>query len=73
MKSSQSYFAFDDKEIAAPSQYPTFPDDIICEEWLEEINLPQYKETFLVNFSLGGPLISRKRLSKVRLQDFPKM
>lgn len=29
-------------------------DDIECLEWLEEVGLPQYQETFLVNFSKGG-------------------
>jgi hypothetical protein len=48
-------------------------DDIDAQEWLREIDLPQYEDVFLINFSMGGKLLSRKRLSQVRLQDFPKM
>lgn len=49
------------------------PDDIECEEWLNEINMGQYLPTFLSNFTYGGKYLSRKRLQQVRLQDFPKM
>ena len=50
-----------------------FGDDIHCLNWLEEIGLPQYEETFSTNLSVGGDLLSRKRLSQIRLQDFPRM
>jgi hypothetical protein len=56
-----------------PSVGSNFTDDIICLEWLNEVGMGQYIETFTVNFSVGGNLLSRKRLSKVRLQDFSKM
>lgn len=42
-------------------------------EWLEEIGMGQYAETFAVNFCHGGSYLSRKRLATVRLQDFTKM
>ena len=48
-------------------------DDMKPQEWLEEINLAQYTETFAVNFCYGGSYLSRKRLASVRLQDFTKM
>ena len=50
-----------------------FVDDIECNEWLAEIGLEQYTETFVVNFSIGGGLLSRKRLARVRLRDFSAM
>lgn len=49
------------------------PDDIDCVEWLHEVDMDQYLETFQSNFTYGGKYLSRKRLSQVRLQDFPKM
>jgi len=48
-------------------------DDIDCVAWLLEVDLEQYTETFLVNFTRGGRYLSRKRLGQVRLQDFPHM
>ena len=48
-------------------------DDIECVDWLEEIDFPQYEETFCTNCSLNGSLLSRKRLAQIRLKDFPKM
>ena len=50
-----------------------FIDDIECKDWLHEIDMMQYEEVFLVNFSLGGKLLSRKRLGQVRQQDLSKM
>lgn len=55
---------------APPSKYA---DDIECMDWLEEVALSQYTEVFLTNFGVGGNLLSRKRLSQVRLKDFPFM
>jgi hypothetical protein len=57
----------------ASAYYRVLPDDIECEEWLTEVGLEQYRETFLSNFTHGGKYLSRKRLSQVRLQDFSKM
>jgi SAM domain (Sterile alpha motif) len=51
----------------------SFGDDIKPLEWLLEIDLAQYVETFQVNFTIGGSYLSRKRLASVRLQDFSKM
>lgn len=48
-------------------------DDIECEDWLDEIGLSQYAETFITNFSLSGSTLNRKRLARLRLQDFPQM
>ena len=50
-----------------------FIDDIECKDWLREIDMMQYEEVFLVNFTLGGKLLSRKRLATVRQQDLSKM
>lgn len=51
-----------------------YVDDIDCVTWLEEIDMPQYTQTFLTNFTVGGTgFLSRKRLAQVRLQDFPNM
>jgi hypothetical protein len=55
------------------SSHRVLPDDIECDEWLQEVGMEQYRETFLSNFTHGGRYLSRKRLSQVRLQDFPKM
>ena len=54
---------------SSPSPLPSFGNDIECIDWLEEVNLPQYKDTFLTNFGVYGKL-SRSRLKTVRLQDF---
>lgn len=57
----------------AMTAHRIIPDDIECEEWLNEVNMGQYLPTFLSNFTYGGKYLSRKRLQQVRLQDFPKM
>ena len=51
----------------------TLGDDMKPLEWLQEIDLGQYVETFQTNFTIGGSYLSRKRLASVRLQDFSKM
>lgn len=51
----------------------TLGDDMKPLEWLQEIDLGQYVETFHTNFTIGGSYLSRKRLASVRLQDFSKM
>lgn len=48
-------------------------DDMKPREWLEEIDMGQYTETFAVNFCHGGSYLSRKRLATVRLQDLTNM
>eukprot|EP00601_Ochromonadales_sp_CCMP2298_P006493 CAMPEP_0173200778 /NCGR_PEP_ID=MMETSP1141-20130122/17975_1 /TAXON_ID=483371 /ORGANISM="non described non described, Strain CCMP2298" /LENGTH=444 /DNA_ID=CAMNT_0014125807 /DNA_START=97 /DNA_END=1431 /DNA_ORIENTATION=+ len=48
-------------------------DDIDCRQWLHEINLSQYAETFLVNLSVDGRVIRRKRLNQLRQQDLCSM
>lgn len=48
-------------------------DDIECVDWLNEIDMPQYEETFRINCSVGDNLLSRKRLSQIRIKDFPFM
>mmetsp|Transcript_24506 Transcript_24506/g.40856 ORF Transcript_24506/g.40856 Transcript_24506/m.40856 type:complete len:472 (+) Transcript_24506:62-1477(+) len=50
-----------------------FADDIDCRQWLAEINLSQYAETFLVNLSADGRVVRRKRLNQLRQQDFSHM
>jgi hypothetical protein len=51
-----------------------YVDDIDCIKWLEEIGMPQYTNTFMTNFTIGGSgYLSRKRLAQVRLQDFSYM
>lgn len=59
--------------MAHPSPNRILPDDVLYDEWLSEIGMEQYSETFASNFTHGGKYLSRKRLSQVRLQDFPKM
>ena len=50
-------------------------DAIECIPWLEEIGMVQYAKTFLANFPYNGVenYISFKKLSQLRLQDFPRM
>eukprot|EP01035_Chromulina_nebulosa_P031320 gene31320-41741_t len=48
-------------------------DDIECVSWLEEINMAQYSNAFLLNLSADGKILIRKRLQQIRLQDLPKM
>lgn len=50
-----------------------YADDIECVDWLNEIDLPQYEESFRLNCSLGDNLLSRKRLAQIRIKDFPYM
>lgn len=51
-----------------------YVDDIDCVSWLEEVDMVQYAQVFMANFTLGGTgFLSRKRLGQVRLQDFPYM
>ena len=50
-----------------------YADDIECFDWLNEVNLGQYEETFCANCTIGGALLSRYRLKQIRLKDFPKM
>jgi hypothetical protein len=59
----------DDKSIEIDSMH----DDIDCIAWLHEINLSQYAETFLVNLSVDGRVIRRKRLNQLRQQDLCSM
>jgi hypothetical protein len=62
-----------DMKTTAMKHQRILPDDIDCVEWLHEVGMDQYRETFQSNFTHGGKYLSRKRLSQVRLQDFPKM
>lgn len=48
-------------------------DDIDTFQWLSEVSLSQYTETFLVNLSKDGKNLARKRLCQVRQQDLSKM
>lgn len=51
-----------------------YVDDIDCVSWLEEVDMVQYAQVFMLNFTVGGTgFLSRKRLSQVRLQDFSHM
>lgn len=60
-------------KFATKSNVTTFTDDIDANEWLTEIGLAQYANTFITNLSVGGELLSRKRLSQIRIKDFPNM
>jgi hypothetical protein len=76
MSSAKSTRQFNSTRTIPPSfkdRTANFTDDIVCGDWLDEVGMGQYIETFTVNFSVGGNLLSRKRLSTVRLQDFSKM
>jgi hypothetical protein len=59
-----------------PSQPKTqfaFAEDIDCAEWLAEVDMAQYAETFLTNLSRDGKIILRRRLVNIRQQDLSKM
>lgn len=63
------------KPIFAPqpkTQF-AFSDDIDCAEWLTEVDMAQYAETFLTNLSRDGRIILRRRLVNIRQQDLAKM
>lgn len=70
-----SYGLLSLKTLSEPSMAMNtcFADDIECISWLAEVDLPEYTNTFLVNFSVGGNFLSRRRLGQLRLQDFPQM
>ena len=40
-------------------------DDIKAEEWLKEIGLSEYADTFDLNFAYGGRFLSRKRFQEL--------
>lgn len=48
-------------------------DDVQAREWLAEIGLEEYAETFELNFAYGGRFLSRKRLAQVKLTSFSSM
>lgn len=56
-----------------PKKSNFFSDDIDCFEWLSEIDMSQYTETFLTNLSSDGKIILRRRLLNIRQQDLSKM
>lgn len=58
---------------ALPKYESKHNDDIDCVNWLAEIGMTQYAETFLVNLSPDGKILSRKRLGQIRQNDLPKM
>ena len=48
--------------------------DIDAVDWLSEVGMSQYLEVFLANFTTAGSrVLSRHRLSLVRLEHMPKM
>ena len=62
-----------DATKAAAANDEALKDDIKAEEWLKEIGLSEYAETFELNFAYGGRFLSRKRLAQVKLTSFPHM
>lgn len=53
---------------------PSFIDDIEATDWLAEVGLECYAETFIVNFAKdGGTLLKRNRLAQIKLHHFPQM
>lgn len=60
-------------QVPADAESFDFTDDIDCKQWLMEINLAQYTETFLVNLSMDQKHIRRKRLGQLRQQDLSAM
>ena len=52
---------------------PELQDDIDCQAWLTEVNLPEYTETFLLNFSIDGRVIRRQKLNLLKQHDLCKM
>ena len=63
----------DKSDFAMEKEQNQLGDDMKPREWLEEIGMGQYTETFAVNFCHGGSYLSRKRLAAVRLQDLANM
>jgi hypothetical protein len=58
----------------ALSSYQLQHHDIDAYEFLSEIEMEMYTDTFLTNFSLNNTnYLNRKRLLSIRMQDFPKM
>ena len=55
------------------NQEPELQDDIDCQAWLAEVNLPEYTETFLLNFSIDGRVIRRQKLNLLKQHDLCKM
>lgn len=51
----------------------SYTNDIECVAWLSEIDLTQYSETFLVNLSADGRILSRSRLGQIRQKDLSSM
>ena len=49
-------------------------DDIEVGEWLDEIGMKSYADTFKKNFSIdGGNYLSRKKLSQLKMHHYPFM
>lgn len=72
MFNSQSLPALKVNTLASTSNL--LLDDIEPREWLEEIDLAQYTETFSTNFATpGGKVLSRKRLGLVKRQHLSQM
>lgn len=64
------------RSLFAPTPKQTnveMTDDIDCREWLAEIGLEHYTNTFLTNLSSDGLIILRRRLSNIRQQDLSQM
>lgn len=61
------------KSFAQKSSNFEFSEDIDCREWLAEIGLHHYANTFLTNLSSDGTIILRRRLSNIRQQDLSQM
>merc|ERR1719223_2300953 len=51
----------------------SYTNDIECVAWLSEIDLTQYSETFLVNLSADGRILSRSRLGQITQKDLSSM
>lgn len=59
--------------IPKPLSYEV--DDIECHSWLDEIELGHYAPIFLANFysNCGENMLSRKKISAIKLNHFPRM
>lgn len=69
-KNAEDQLMFDEAEEAALID---LADDIDCMQWLSEIDMKQYAETFLLNLSVDGRVIRRKRLAQLRQHDLCNM
>ena len=73
-----SYFpmdtSFDSSSLSSSAASSPEKDRVIvAEDWLNEIQLPQYSETFITNISADEKTLPKKRLQQIRQKDLSSM